>query len=110
MIYAGETVRVYADALDWDNSPMSPVNVDGVSVVITNKYGDTVVDGGEMDWVQEETRWLYVWDTPEDAGSYSIEVIFATNEGTSVDVRKVTLSAPRNEKRRDVDYFYRGRD
>lgn len=109
-IYAGETVRVYADAQDWDDTPMSPADVTGVSVVITNKFGEVIVDGGEMVWSNDETRWLYVWDTPTEGGAYSVEVIFATPSGTSVDVRKVNLSNARGEKRRDASHFVRGSD
>jgi hypothetical protein len=109
-IYAGETVRILANVDDWDGTPMSPASVEGVSVFISNKYGDTLVEGGEMEWVPQEAQWQYSWNTPDEGGVYSVEVIFAASDGTSVDVRKVTLSSPRSTKKKSPDYFVRERD
>lgn len=91
-IYAGETVRVLALGEDWDDTPLSAAQADA-EVLITDVDG-VLVESGPMVWVAEETRWRYDWDTTVP-GAYTIEVQFSTAEGTSIDVRRVTLEAPR---------------
>jgi hypothetical protein len=93
-IYAGETVRVYAQGEDWDDTPLSPVQADVVQLVVIDNTG-VVVEASPMDWITEESRWRYDWDSPPVAGSYSIEVSFNTETGTSIDVRRVNLAEPR---------------
>lgn len=94
MIYAGETVRVNAQGDDWDDTPLSPAQTDEVTVDITDGNG-LLVESGTMVWLPQDTRWVYDWNTPTVAGSYSIEVTFWIQGQTAVDVRRVTLDAPR---------------
>jgi hypothetical protein len=108
-IYAGESVRIYADADDWDGTPMSPADADLVTVTITNKYGETV-ETGVMTWNNDEGRWLYTWASPVEAGAYSIQVTLADADETSIGVRKVTLTSPSGSKSRDNLHFVRGID
>lgn len=99
-IYAGESVRIFADITGWDGNPMTPGLVQSATVTITDKYGDAVVVDGPLMWNSTVQRWMYQWESPEVAGSYDIEVVFRAGDGTSVDSRRVKIDSPRREPQR----------
>jgi hypothetical protein len=94
-IYAGETVRIFAQGTDWDGTPLSPSEVNDVEILITTADGEEV-SRDSLFWIAEESRWSGDWDTPLEPGPYCIEVtMWMEDETNSVDVRRVTLESSR---------------
>lgn len=109
-IYAGETVRIYATTLDWDDTKVTPST--GVAeVTIYDDQARAVVDSELMTWVSERSRWEYDWATGP-AGTYTVELtsILNADGDVSKEVRKVRLSDPRPERSRDTTHYVRERD
>lgn len=93
-IYAGETVKVFSRALNWDNSPVTPSDA-AVVVTVYDELGLTSVQDAPMAWSNVTQRWEYDW-LPALPGSYRIEVtVNGPGQYVSKEVRAVTVASAR---------------
>lgn len=107
-IYAGETVRVFATTLDWEDSQVTPSN--GVASVVIYDENGREVALGPMTWVNARGRWEYDWK-PVYAGTYVVEVTSLMNDGdVAKEIRRVSVESTRPRPSRDTERFYRLRD
>jgi hypothetical protein len=74
--YAGETYVVFATAEDFDDTPLTPDDVDSVEVIIYDRAFTELVAQTAMTWDPDAEEWQYEWDTDAvDPGTYRAKVI-----------------------------------
>lgn len=95
-IYAGESVRIFADISGWDGNSLTQVN--SALVSIYDEAGNAVVAAAPLTWNVTVQRWMYQWDSTDLPGTYDIEVDFRTLDGRTLDARTIRIEAPRRQQ------------
>lgn len=83
--YAGEDLRIWASAKDWDKQPMGPEDLVAVKLTLWDVGAEVdtetpLLDDVDMGWDADEEIWTYFFEFPA-AGSYRAKHVFVGLDG-----------------------------